>query len=115
LLCRNVLDPSGKNPKDRPMLVIADVFPEDEVISLIAISSSVSACQGKWFIKLPFHPNGTCYTGLKKDSFAAIKWFKQLPVESEYEQIGYLKQYPHLKLIVELFQEFLAESTPEGI
>jgi mRNA-degrading endonuclease toxin of MazEF toxin-antitoxin module len=85
LLVREVPDPQGKNPKERPCLVIQEV---EDIFYGVAITSSFMEGESNrvtlpW--SRPVHPR----TGLHKRCAAACDWVLMIRWQDIVEKIGY--------------------------
>jgi len=82
-----VLDPDGRNPKDRPVVLVTD-FHDDHIFGLgVCITGEFSLPLPNHWIKLAFS-SGHCTTGLTKPSVAKCEWKIEFCKEDILEVIG---------------------------
>ena len=87
----NVLDPNGKNPKNRFVVLIRDFAAGDETLFGVAITSTFSYPLSEMMVSLPFsqNPKGRCKTGLSRDSVAVCDWIVGFAIDDLLEQTGF--------------------------
>lgn len=66
-------DPEGRNPKDRPAVVLS--LEEDSVL-VAAISSRMDVFDEATHVSLPWERSGHPQTGLNRESAAVCFWFE---------------------------------------
>jgi len=79
----NTDDPQGKNPKDRPFVIVRV---EGEDIYGVAITSRPVPEDKR--VELPWHPQGRVKTQLRKQSAAACHWSKTFKEEEIVRYLG---------------------------
>ncbi len=106
---RNVLDPNGKNPKNRFVVLIRDHSEGDETLFGVAITSSFTYPLSEVMVNLPFsrNPKGRCKTGLSKDSVAVCDWIVGFTDDDLLEEIGFTPP-TELEEILSRVEEHLA-------
>ena len=67
LLVRNVLDPQGRSPKERPVVAIA--FPDGDLLG-VAVTTTFAYPLGVYQVELAYATDGQCHTGLREPSVA---------------------------------------------
>lgn len=75
-----VVDPTGGNPKIRPLIVVSansDIAAQEKLFA-IAVTSSFRAPLEPDEILLPWHPNGRVRTGLVKPCVAKCSWLCEM-------------------------------------
>jgi mRNA-degrading endonuclease toxin of MazEF toxin-antitoxin module len=87
-----VADPSGANPKERPLVVVSPsaAIKTGEPIVAAAISTQFNEPVLATEVKLPFHPKGTARTGLTKPCVAKCDWLCTLQPEDIRAIRGYV-------------------------
>jgi mRNA-degrading endonuclease toxin of MazEF toxin-antitoxin module len=76
VLVEEVLDPQGRNPKDRFAVVLTppDQLEEGGMVSLVAITGTIVDPPPDDFVELPWHRDRHPVTRLTKRSAAACRW-----------------------------------------
>jgi mRNA-degrading endonuclease toxin of MazEF toxin-antitoxin module len=78
VLAAGVLDPNGVNPKDRFLVLLRDLNEDDPTAFGVAITGTFPASLPGTSIRLPFHRQGRCATGLTKPSVAECTWIVEV-------------------------------------
>ena len=95
-LCRGrivwveVLDPQGRNPKQRPAVIVspdAEIH-EDGEVWLVAIATHLDAAPKEEQVELAWDRRGHVRTGLKERCAAVCSWLLKVNVASIKEQAG---------------------------
>lgn len=95
-LCRGrivwleLLDPQGRNPKNRPAVIVTpdvDIQPDGEVW-VVAISTQLEAAPAQDQVALPWDRRGHPRTGLKERCAAVCTWMEKVSVASIQECAG---------------------------
>ncbi len=78
-----VRDPFGNPPANHPVIIISsddDNKTHDTVVGVVAShTSAMMKPRPDGCIALPFHPNGNCLTGFRKETVAVCKWIVSIP------------------------------------
>jgi len=82
-----VLDPQGRNPKIRPLIIINN--PKEIVIG-VAVTSKVPTPLEPSHVELPYDTQGKVKTKLTKKSIAECKWLVEFQAESVVEVKGFV-------------------------
>ena len=80
-----VSDPSGHNPKCRPLVVIREIT--DSSYLAVAASTKVPEPLRSDMVLLPFARNGSCNTGLRSKTVAVCSWVMIIQ-ESSIQEVG---------------------------
>ena len=75
----SVPDPSGKNPKVRPLVVIA--APDSDHFTAVAVTTSVESFDDQCCVRLPWHRNGHPRTKLRSECMARCDWLASVAVD----------------------------------
>jgi mRNA-degrading endonuclease toxin of MazEF toxin-antitoxin module len=83
LLVTDVLDPHGRNPKTRPIIVVTpdDVILEGGDLFGVAVTGTFPDPLPVDAVKLPWHRDGHPKTGLDKPAVAACHWI--VPIDPD--------------------------------
>ncbi len=75
-----VVDPQGRNPKQRPLVIVTatDEIQTGSPFVGVAISTTFPNPIPDDYVSLPFHPNGQVQTGLRKRCAAVCSWLVRL-------------------------------------
>lgn len=71
-----VPDPRGKNPKVRPLVIVA--APESDCFTAVAVTTSVESFDDQSCVRLPWHRNGHPRTKLRSECIARCDWLISL-------------------------------------
>jgi mRNA-degrading endonuclease toxin of MazEF toxin-antitoxin module len=77
----DMLDPQGRNPKDRPALVVSrdeDISPGEPLIVVAISTLRPGAAQPQWTVKLPWDRRGHPRTGLTTNCVAVCDWIEEI-------------------------------------
>jgi mRNA-degrading endonuclease toxin of MazEF toxin-antitoxin module len=77
-----LLDPQGRNPKERPAVVLTaddDIKPGGE-IWVAAVTGEIRAIPAEFAVRLPWHRSGHPETKLTKPCAVACHWLGRIPV-----------------------------------
>jgi hypothetical protein len=69
-----VPDPNNANPKDRRVILIRDFDESDPHIYGVAVTGTFTFPLPPTSVRLPYHRQGRCKTGLTKDCVADCTW-----------------------------------------
>ena len=85
-----VLDPAGRNPKARPLVLLTgeDDTPADAPLIAAAISGTLPRPLPNYYVLLPWHRSGHRQTGLKKKCAAVCNWFPQINRSEPVQVMG---------------------------
>jgi hypothetical protein len=107
----DIPDPAGRNPKQRPVVVLqhqARANGEVEVIG-VAVTGTFPKRLPCDHVEIPSHPGGRCRTGLYERSAAVCSWIVRLTFPSEAEiSVGGFVPGDKLKAIVAKVNELAA-------
>jgi mRNA-degrading endonuclease toxin of MazEF toxin-antitoxin module len=86
----NLPDPQGRNPKNRPVVIITptEEISVDDVIVAVAITGRIEKPLPKICVRLPWHRGGHPRTGLSKPSVARCDWLVAIRAENVIEKLG---------------------------
>lgn len=108
-------DPNGKNPKDRPFLVISntDSNERDGRATCVALSHSAAlkSPRPESLIPVPFSPDGRACTSLRKETVAICFWTEILEpdqISNKYDT-GFVRNV-NLEVIVNKVKELRQDS-----
>ena len=76
----SVVDPNGRNPKERPAIVISSdkhILSSDELVA-VAVSSRVQLADGAQNVRIPWHRGRHPVTGLDRPCVAVCDWLIRL-------------------------------------
>lgn len=82
-----VYDPTGRNPKPRPVLIIshtADISAGEEILGVAISTKGIPPRPAKLpedLVELPHSDSGTCRTGLTERSVAKCRWLVRFSQE----------------------------------
>lgn len=98
-----VLDPAGKNPKIRPLIVTSPSASISQLaeITTVAISSTFAEPIQPDEVRLPWHPRGNVQTRLIKPCVAKCGWQPIVPKSAILEIKGYVPR-PQLQRILDI-------------
>jgi mRNA-degrading endonuclease toxin of MazEF toxin-antitoxin module len=84
-----VLDPQGRNPKVRPLVIVSrtEDIKSGETFLAVAISGELPKPLPDSYVRLPWHPQRHPRTGLKKDCAAICTWYVTL-TEADITEYG---------------------------
>jgi hypothetical protein len=74
LLVSQVPDKNGVNPKDRFVGLVRDFDDTDTLAYGVAVTGTFTLPLAATSVRLPFHRQSRCKTGLNKDSVADCTW-----------------------------------------
>ncbi len=77
-----LLDSEGRNPKDRPAVVIlsGEASPTDAEVWVVGISTSTDVARFSDQVFLPWDSRGHPITGLTQECAAVCTWMQKVPV-----------------------------------
>jgi len=107
IIWANVYDPQGRNPKDRPLLVVSNTseIAEEAPFWCVAISHTLPPTLPDHWILLPFSNTGPHpETGLKKKCAAVCDWPVQIRPQDIKSVVGSAPP-KHLNKILEKIRE----------
>ena len=87
---RRVLDPAGKNPKDRRVVLVADFDDADPFAYAVAITGEFTVPLRPDLVRLSFHRPGNCGSSLTKESVAVCDWFVVAASQDVQEKTGFV-------------------------
>jgi hypothetical protein len=112
----DMLDPHGRNPKDRPCVVVTDrgSTPEGYEV-VVAISTVLPATLPDDYVLLPWHRPHHPKTGLNKRNAAIGRWVEVIEEARIIRKLGIVPDKPLLSLteIMERMYPLEGESTGE--
>jgi hypothetical protein len=89
VLVANMLDPHGRNPKDRPCVVVTEPGDAPEgFLAVVAISTIVPEPLPEDYVLLPWHPRGHPKTGLDKRNAAIGRWVEVVDGSRIIRKVG---------------------------
>ena len=94
VLVLNVPDQAGRNPKDRPVVLIRDFCEDDEFAFGVAITGEFDFPLPNTSIALSFNRDGKCKTGLRKESVAVCSWIVQVHPNDISHRMGFTPPIP---------------------
>jgi mRNA-degrading endonuclease toxin of MazEF toxin-antitoxin module len=97
-----ILDPQGRNPKDRPVVLINDFAHGDVAAFGVAISGEYDHPLPPSCIPIPFGRHTRCKTGLKKPSVAVCTWIVAIPLEDLQNRIGIVPPVELLQILTQV-------------
>lgn len=89
-----VTDPSGKNPKARPLVVVStnsEIAREKSFVAVAITGHPDGSVLESDEVPLPWHAGGRCKSGLKKPSVAKCSWMCPLTLSDVIEIKGHLR------------------------
>ncbi|MBI1902998.1 MAG: type II toxin-antitoxin system PemK/MazF family toxin [Planctomycetia bacterium] len=99
-----VSDPSGANPKSRPVVIVS--APEPNASNLqyvgVAISTSIENPCPEHHVPLPWHAKGRARTGLTRPCVAKCDWRVFVDPADVERSIGTVPGHVMLKIIEEI-------------
>lgn len=104
----SVCDPSGKNKKERPALILTPTaqIQTEEILFAVPVShtSAMQKPRPSTFIALPWHKEGKCKTKLTAESVAVCdeKWRLKIEKAKIIKRIGFCHPPDVLERILEL-------------
>lgn len=105
---RQVLDPAGKNPKNRRVVPVEDFDDADAVAYAVAITGEFTEPLGTDQVRLSFHRQGKCSSSLTKASVADCTWNVTVLSHDVEEKTGFVTN-KQLFEILERVQSRLGE------
>jgi hypothetical protein len=111
LLVAQVPDKNGVNPKDRSMVLIRDFDDTDAVAFGVAVTGTFNQPLPTTSVRLPYHRQGRCRTGLTKDSIADCTWIIVADPDEFIKRTGITPPLELLTILKEV-QAFLPPSPP---
>ncbi len=110
IVLAEVLDPQGRNPKTRPLVIVTETeeIREDQPFFGIAITGTFSLPLPDDCVKLPWDRQGHPRTGLKKPSVAVCGW----PEELRHDSIRRVMGVVPAKELLEILQKIRALESP---
>lgn len=84
-------DPRGRNPKDRPCVVVtpSDQIEEEGPLDVVAITTLLPDPLPSDHVPLPFHPQHRVRTGLNKPNAAVCSWLAEVEASRIVRAIGH--------------------------
>jgi len=83
-----VLDPRGRNPKKRPVVILTsnqEIATVDVFVTVVASCSAASRVpRPDHFIGLPFQEFGYCSTKLRKPTVVICDWLAEIPKSTAF-------------------------------
>ena len=93
----SVPDPSGKNSKVRPLVVLAP--PQADHFTAVGVTTSVESFDDQCCVRLPWHRDGHPRTKLRSECIARCDWLVSLTVD-QISRIGGLVPQHVLRAIL---------------
>jgi mRNA-degrading endonuclease toxin of MazEF toxin-antitoxin module len=87
-----IVDPQGRNPKARPVVLLTgkEDTRADDPLTAVAITATLPKPLPDFYVLLPWHRSGHPMTGLKKRCAAACNWIAEVQQSVDLEVIGRL-------------------------
>jgi mRNA-degrading endonuclease toxin of MazEF toxin-antitoxin module len=87
-----VVDPQGRNRKQRPLIIVTatDEIQAGTPLVAVAVSTTFPHPIPDDCVELPFHPGGQSRTGLRKRSVAVCSWLATLTHADVTREIGHV-------------------------
>lgn len=89
----NVVDPQGNNPKIRPLVVVTpthEITPDATLVA-VAITGRFSDPLAVDEVMMPYNPNGTSISKLRKRCVAKCSWMCHITMSNVIEVKGSLR------------------------
>ncbi|MGL4553459.1 MAG: type II toxin-antitoxin system PemK/MazF family toxin [Gemmataceae bacterium] len=98
IIVARVEDPQGRNPKDRPCVVVGG---SGSHVAVIGVTSALDATDPPDRVDLPYstNPASPCHTGLTRPSAAYCRWQAVVRVEDVAGVVGHVSP-EHLARII---------------
>jgi hypothetical protein len=103
IIASQVPDQNGVNPKDRRVVLVRDFHDTDATAYGVAVTGTFDYPIPPTSISLPFHRQGRCNTGLRKESVAVCNWFVVVAAQDILNRSGFTPT-PQLVAILGLVQ-----------
>jgi hypothetical protein len=102
-----MLDPQGRNPKERPCVVVAC---DDAGLVVVGITSTLGDIPDADRVDLPHSndPRRPCHTGLTRPSAAHCRWLAEVEEAQIVRDMGHVSK-DQLRRIQERVQQIQAE------
>jgi mRNA-degrading endonuclease toxin of MazEF toxin-antitoxin module len=90
VIVERLLDPQGRNPKDRACVVVTptDRIVPGALLDVVAITTKVPESLPSDHVRLPWHPAGHPRTGLNKRNAAVCSWLDAVEQGRAVRRIG---------------------------
>jgi hypothetical protein len=110
IIYKMVPDPQGRNPKDRPLVIVSkdpSKVTEDELIYAVGITSELTESDPNNYVLLPWAPLGKrCMSKLSKKCAALCTWVAKVKrSEIADENCGGLIEAVHVEKIIAKLRE----------
>ncbi len=114
VLVSGLLDPQGRNPKDRPCVVVGDPkAPAEGTLLVVAISTVLPDPLPDDYVPLPYHRPWHPRTGLNKRNAAVGRWVQEVERSRILRKVGIVPG-KQLVALAEVLRR-LARSATEGV
>ncbi len=111
LLASQVPDQNGVNPKNRFVVLVRDFDDTDALAYGVAVTGTFTLPLPATSVRLPFHRQGRCKTGLTKDCVADCTWVVVAAPQDFLKRSGVTPPIP-LATILQQVQQYLPPSPP---
>jgi hypothetical protein len=105
----NIPDPQGRNPKDRPVVIVTatDEITDQDSFFGVAISGKIEKPLPQSCVRLPWDRRGHPRTGLSKPSVARCDWLVEIGSKNVTKMLGFVpdKQLQQIIDIVDKLQQ----------
>lgn len=102
-------DPAGRNPKERPVVLLTseDEVPTGNPLIAVGITGTLPTPLPPDYVLLPWHRSGHPYTGLNKKCAAWCAWRVTVPLTGDIEVMGRVpdKEFAEICAKVNAIQE----------
>jgi mRNA-degrading endonuclease toxin of MazEF toxin-antitoxin module len=99
-----VCDPNGKNPKERPAVIItatAEIKPGQPIVA-VAITGTLENPLPPAYVELPWHRSGHPRTGLKKRCAAQCQWLIVIKQDDIKEYAGIVPESKMVEILARI-------------
>jgi mRNA-degrading endonuclease toxin of MazEF toxin-antitoxin module len=95
------VDPQGANEKLRPLVILtlSNEIAEGESVIAAAITTTLPSPLTDDYVELPWHPNGSTRTRLRKRSAVHCRWIVELDQNAIKQVIGHVPGGKLLEII----------------
>lgn len=113
LLVSQVSDKNGVNPKDRFIVLIRDYDEADPLVYGVAVTGTFDFPLPPTSVRLPYHRQGRCKTGLDQDCVADCTWIVVATPADIMKSSGFAPAI-QLEAILQQVQSYLPPPAAEG-
>jgi hypothetical protein len=110
VILANVFDPQGRNPKERPLVVVEDFEEGDPGVFCVAVTSALPNPIPAEYVTLPWHRDRrVSRTGLTARCAAVCTWRVMVTQEQVVARLGQVPNQALLQIVTQI-----QKSLPEG-